>query len=79
MLRWGPLRALGIVSYTTYLLHLPVLRIVHFTARGDFPSVGDGTAQAVTILALALTLALAALSWRVFEGPILRRGHRVPY
>jgi len=79
VLRGGPLPALGRVSYTTYLLHLPLLRIVHFSLRGDFPSVTGGTAQAVTVLALALTLALAALSWRFFEGPIVRWGHRSPY
>jgi len=67
------------VSYTTYLLHLPVLRIVHFALRGDFPSVTGATAQAVTVLAFVITVALAALSWRFFEGPIVRRGHRVRY
>jgi peptidoglycan/LPS O-acetylase OafA/YrhL len=79
LLRWGPLAALGRISYTTYLLHLPILRIVHFTLRGDFPSITGGTAQAVTVLAFALTLVLAALSWRFFEGPIVRWGHRAPY
>ncbi|HEU0093966.1 MAG TPA: acyltransferase [Vicinamibacteria bacterium] len=79
LLRWGPLQGLGRVSYTTYLLHLPVLRIVHFALRGDFPSVTGATAQAVTVLAFVITVALAALSWRFFEGPIVRRGHRVRY
>ena len=79
VLRGGPLPALGRISYTTYLLHLPILRIVHFSLRGDFPSVAGATAQAVTVLALALTLGLAALSWRFFEGPIVRWGHRSPY
>jgi peptidoglycan/LPS O-acetylase OafA/YrhL len=79
VLRWGPLAALGRISYTTYLLHLPILRIAHFAWRGDFPSVMGGTAQAVTLFALALTLGLAALSWRFFEGPILRWGHRASY
>jgi peptidoglycan/LPS O-acetylase OafA/YrhL len=61
------------------LLHVPVLRIVHFTLRGDFPSVTGGTAQAVTVLAFALTLVLAALSWRFLEGPIVRWGQRARY
>lgn len=79
VLRWRPLAALGQISYTTYLLHMPMLRIVHFTLRGDFPSVTGATAQGVTLLAFALTLAVAALSWRFVEGPIVRWGHRAPY
>jgi peptidoglycan/LPS O-acetylase OafA/YrhL len=78
-LRWGPLQALGRVSYATYLVHLPVLRIVHFALRGDFPSVTGATAAGVTLLALVVTVALAAVSWRFFEGPIVRWGHRAAY
>jgi peptidoglycan/LPS O-acetylase OafA/YrhL len=78
-LRWGPLRAMGRIAYATYLMHVPMLRIVHFALRGDFPSVAGGAAQAATVLALAVTLALAALSWRFIEGPIVRWGHRASY
>jgi peptidoglycan/LPS O-acetylase OafA/YrhL len=31
------------------------------------------------VLAAGLTLALAALSWRFFEGPLVRRGRSFRY
>src|SRR5262249_6112408 len=71
ILPWRPLQALGRISYTIYLLHVAVLRMTHFATRGDFPSVIGGRAQAVTLLAFALTVGLAALSWWLLERPIL--------
>ncbi len=79
VLRWRALGLLGLVSYTAYLVHFPVLRIVHFVLRGDSPSLAGPAAQAATGAALVVTLALAALSWVVLEKPILRWAHRVPY
>ena len=75
---WPPLQALGRVSYATYLLHLPILRILHFALLRDFPSV-TGAGAAVTLLAFLVTVGLAAVSWRFFEGPIVSWGHRASY
>jgi peptidoglycan/LPS O-acetylase OafA/YrhL len=33
----------------------------------------------VTVLAAVVTLAVALVSWRFFEGPLIARGHRYSY
>jgi peptidoglycan/LPS O-acetylase OafA/YrhL len=63
-LRAPALGGIGIVSYGLYLLHQPIYSLV-----GGLPL----SAVLQGGLALALTLALASLSWRYFESPILNR------
>ncbi|WP_404389879.1 acyltransferase family protein [Humibacillus xanthopallidus] len=65
----APLAWIGARSYGIYLWHLPV---VAFTPNGlltDHPAWRGG-------IQLALTLALAALSWAILEDPIRRHGFR---
>lgn len=59
-----PLVALGTVSYSLYLWHLPVLVIADYVVPGR-----PGGLE--VSLGLALSLALAALSWRFLERPFL--------
>ena len=64
--RWRPATALARWSYGIYLFHLPI-----FTVTGPL---AEGTRLAglpAFALSLALSVALAALSWRWFERPIL--------
>jgi len=72
--RWRPAAALARWSYGLYLFHLPI-----FTVAGPL---AQGTAFAglpAFALSFALSLALAALSWRWFERPILAwRDRRLP-
>jgi peptidoglycan/LPS O-acetylase OafA/YrhL len=84
MLRTRWLRAFGKYSYSLYLLHPPVMRGVreyvfnpdHYAAFGLAP----WNAQILFYgAATAPTFALAWLSWRSFEGPILRLKARFPY
>lgn len=70
---------LGGVSYFTYLFHQLISALLHCWLRGSTPLLESGMAAGVTLLALAVTLSLAELSRRYFEGPILRWGHRRPY
>jgi peptidoglycan/LPS O-acetylase OafA/YrhL len=62
-----PLRWIGERSYGIYLWHMPV---VSFTP----PSLLDGVSVRLVVLQVALTLALAALSWRLIENPIRQHG-----
>jgi peptidoglycan/LPS O-acetylase OafA/YrhL len=64
ILIWSPLRYLGRISYTFYLYHVGVLVIVsrYVNSTGLKAAVG-----------LALTIAMAGLSWQVLESPILKR------
>lgn len=66
-LRWRPLRFLGTISYTTYLIHYPIL-----LATGAFLARWPHLVWAREIVALALVLLLASASWRWLESPLLR-------
>ena len=63
----GPLRWIGERSYGIYLWHMPV---VAFTPQ----SLLDDVSVPLVALHVTLTLALAALSWRLIENPIRRHG-----
>lgn len=63
---WPPLRAVGRMSYSLYLWHLPVYRWV---ARG-LPDVPWIPRYAIAVL---LSFGVAALSYRFVEQPFLRR------
>jgi peptidoglycan/LPS O-acetylase OafA/YrhL len=66
-------RAVGVWSYGVYLWHWPVVQLL---ASGGVVFAG-GRAEplqlATAVLAAALTLPLAALSWRYIEAPCLDR------
>lgn len=80
----GWLRAFGKYSYCLYLIHLPVMRAVreYVFDPGDYemlaiaPWIGQVLFYPV---AAAPAFALAWLSWRWFEAPILRLKARFPY
>jgi peptidoglycan/LPS O-acetylase OafA/YrhL len=84
MLSAGWLRAFGKYSYCLYLIHLPVMRAVReyvfnpdeYEMLAIAPWIGQALFYAV---ASAPAFALAWLSWRLFEGPILRLKARFPY
>ena len=84
MLSAGWLRAFGKYSYCLYLIHLPVMRAVRayvfdpqeYQTLALAPWIGQ-----VLFYPMAATpaFALAWLSWRFFEAPILRLKARFPY
>jgi peptidoglycan/LPS O-acetylase OafA/YrhL len=84
MLSAGWLRAFGKYSYCLYLIHLPVMRIVREyvfnpeeqQALAIAPWIGQ---VLFYLVATAPAFALAWLSWRVFEAPILRLKAWFPY
>ncbi len=79
MLTWRPLAAVGITSYFIYLFHTPIWYVLHWLCFNLPPLHVSWQAGAVTVLAFFITLAAAGISWRWFEGPLLKLGHRVSY
>lgn len=76
-LYWTPLRWIGWVSYFVYLFHQLVLGFAYLMMTGEAPSFEHGYLPMV--VALFLTFLLAGVSWRYFERPLLRYGHRYNY
>jgi peptidoglycan/LPS O-acetylase OafA/YrhL len=66
---------LGTIAYGVYLLHTGILFLCHFACFGEKPSNHSPAAVFVTIVSLWITLALAELSWRYLEKPLMRLGH----
>ena len=64
-LSWGPLRYMGLISYTFYLYQLPILEKIGDRVHSQLLVAGMG---------FAVTAAFSALSWHFFEARILRMG-----
>jgi peptidoglycan/LPS O-acetylase OafA/YrhL len=67
VLRFKPLRRLGMIAYGVYLLH----QILFLAIKKVLP----WSPPVSAIAALSATLAIALLSWRYFESPLIQRGH----
>jgi len=61
-----PLAGLGLISFGLYLWHQPVLALAGYVHFGPLPPLA-------LIAAVALSLALAAASWRWIEQPVRQR------
>ena len=72
-LSFAPLVALGRVSYSLYLWHVPVLAALGVLA-GGLPAQGGWPRQ---VTGVAVSLGAAVLSYRFVEQPFLRRKRRL--
>jgi len=79
VLRSAPLRFLGRISYFVYLVHWGVLRSTTVLVHELAPHSGANFMLAAMVGALAITFAIAELSWRFFESRMLAIGHQVKY
>ena len=65
----------GTIAYGVYLFHSGVLHLYHYAVFGTDPSVQNWSTLFVTIVSLLTVVALAELSWRFFEKPLIIRAH----
>jgi peptidoglycan/LPS O-acetylase OafA/YrhL len=79
IMRWKSLRWLGGVSYCVYLLHDAFNFFAHGILLHADPQIYNLKGVGISLLALCLTLAVASLSWRYFESPLIKIGHRTGY
>jgi peptidoglycan/LPS O-acetylase OafA/YrhL len=70
-LSWRPLVFVGLISYSLYLLHWPILVFAKYWNQGEL-------SIAQTAAALTLAVALAWLSWRFIETPFRKPAAPLP-
>lgn len=69
----------GKLSYGIYMFHEAVNGMLHGSLRQSDPQIRTLSDAGITLMALCITLVLAALSYRFFESPLLRFGHGFQY
>jgi peptidoglycan/LPS O-acetylase OafA/YrhL len=80
LMRAPLLRHFGSIAYVMYLIHMPIISLMHGLILGTGSiAIANVSGFAATILAFAATWFLAALSWKFLEKPILRWGHSFTY
>ncbi len=73
------LMRLGTLAYCSYLLHYPLIQAGRRVFYGLLPGHAEAAYVCGAASAIALTILLAAISWKFFEKPLLKRGHRYLY
>lgn len=78
-----PLVGCGTVAYGAFLFHSPLMALINWTQYSEpfmslwYPLAGERWKEELTVVvSLVATFALAWLSWRLFERPIVRWGRK---
>lgn len=79
VLRWQPLRVIGLISYSAYMIHQIINNMVHVSIHGNEPVLTGWGDFYIPILVLGITFILAGLSYRFIEEPFRRLGRRINY
>lgn len=73
------IREIGNMAYSTYLFHPIVLCLSFLQLRGHDPILQDAGDYTAMAAAVVVTLLMSFASWRFFEKPLIRIGHRHEY
>jgi len=79
ILQNNALMRLGTLAYCSYLVHVAIMNALRHPLRVHFPQYPVAAWLTGGVLGMVLTLLIAALSYKYFEKPLLRRGHQHPY
>jgi peptidoglycan/LPS O-acetylase OafA/YrhL len=72
------LAGLSTIAYCAYLIHMPLIYAgQNLVAHLNYPH--NATSLLGGIVGVAATLALATVSWKFMEKPLLRRGRSYTY
>jgi peptidoglycan/LPS O-acetylase OafA/YrhL len=75
----SPLRRLGAVAYGVYLIHMIILGLAHSFILGHDPELRTTSEFFTSSFALVLTLAIAQISFSLFEKHLTSLGHRTSF
>ncbi len=73
------LQALGGISYCVYIVHDTINQLAHRILLRAEPQIYNWKGVGTTLLAAILTLAIASVSWKFLEKPLIRRGRKFSY
>jgi peptidoglycan/LPS O-acetylase OafA/YrhL len=73
------LTRLGTLAYCLYLIHRPLNEVSRRFLAPHFGLPANPAWLLAGLLGVAASLLVASLSWKYFEKPLLRRGHRYTY
>ena len=73
------LQKLGHIAYGVYIIHTPILTLLHALILDQNIQIQNGYDVVLSFIAIPLTLIIAQLSWIHFEKPIVRLGHTSKY
>jgi peptidoglycan/LPS O-acetylase OafA/YrhL len=79
ILRNRALRGMGGIAYCAYLMHEPVMAVLFWMNGKYHPSLTGPLDALILMAAFAVTVVVGVLSWRWFEAPLVRMGHRYQY
>lgn len=77
--RFRGLTFLGILAYGLYLLHQPILGMMHGAIRADNPYINGRMSLLVTCLSFVVLLFVSYMSWIFFEKPLVKLSHKYKY
>jgi peptidoglycan/LPS O-acetylase OafA/YrhL len=77
--RIAPLCYLGRISYSVYLLHIPISTMVFAWLSPGSRYIHTLSDALVLALAILAPIGLAALSWHLMERRLIRHGHTFAY
>jgi peptidoglycan/LPS O-acetylase OafA/YrhL len=75
LLRSGAAEFFARISYALYLVHINVLIFVFLVFRTD-RTIETWNGATLTALALAISVLICFVSYRFFEGPLIRMAHQ---
>ena len=67
MLEWRPVVFVGVISYSLYLVHWPMMAFANYLAMGPMGAVGK-------LMLVAVSVVLAIVSWWLVERPFRGKG-----
>jgi peptidoglycan/LPS O-acetylase OafA/YrhL len=79
MLGCAWLMRLGSLAYCSYLIHVGIMQAIRHPLKTHFPQFPVASWLTGGLLGIVLTVIVASISFRYFEKPLLRRGHRYVY
>jgi peptidoglycan/LPS O-acetylase OafA/YrhL len=79
MLQNKSLMWLGTLAYCSYLIHVAMMNAIRHPLKVHLPQYPVAAWLCGGILGMLLTLAIASLSYKYFEKPLLKRGHQYTY